>query len=306
VSLSWCKVASNLDSHPKIRKAGRNGREVFLFALRRNAEPGNPVPGRLPLEMLEDWYLADQLMMSRDEAVTGVTAAVTAGLLARDGNEWVIVGWDHDWGKTAVPGNERTKRWREKKQLADGVTARDARDVTESHGDACDALDQRRGEETRGEEKREEQKTPVVPKGDASPLDQLKSKVDAATGEVGRKRARKPKPVIATEHREAAIRLLGKLSEHNGVAYTGTDTHVGLIARQLDRGVTELELRAVVAYCAADLEWRDDERMRQYLRPETLFGPESIAKYLDPARTRYADVIAEHSKPALKLVTEGG
>lgn len=42
---SWCKVASDLDSDPKIRRAGRLGREVFLFVLRRNARPGNPIPG---------------------------------------------------------------------------------------------------------------------------------------------------------------------------------------------------------------------------------------------------------------------
>lgn len=151
---SWCKVASNLDSHPRIRRAGRNGREVFLFALRRNAEPDNPVPGRLPGVMLESWYLADQLMMSEDEAVTGVTACRHAGLLIEDGESWLICGWDDDWGKGAVAGRDRTAKWREGKKNRKSVTDGDARDVTQRHGDACDALDQKRSEEKRREKKR--------------------------------------------------------------------------------------------------------------------------------------------------------
>ena len=38
MSRSWCKVSASLDSHPKIRRAGNLGRQVFEFALRRNAE----------------------------------------------------------------------------------------------------------------------------------------------------------------------------------------------------------------------------------------------------------------------------
>lgn len=143
---SWCKVASNLDSHPKIRRAGRNGREVFLFALRRNAEPDNPVPGRLPAAMLEPWYLADQLMMSEAEAVTGVTSAVTAGLLVQDGDSWIIQGWEGDWGKKPVEGKERTAKWRDSKKTTKSVTDVTSHDVTESHGDESDALDQKRRE----------------------------------------------------------------------------------------------------------------------------------------------------------------
>lgn len=164
---SWCKVASNLDSHPKIRRAGRNGREVFLFALRRNAEPDNPVPGRLPGAMLEPWYLADQLMMSEEEAVTGVTACRHAGLLVQDGESWVIGGWDDDWGKKAVEGKDRTAKWREGKKSGNGVTERDVTNVTQSHRDACDALDKTRREEKRSEKKREErEERDLEPPGD--------------------------------------------------------------------------------------------------------------------------------------------
>lgn len=156
---SWCKVASNLDSHPRVRRAGRNGREVFLFALRRNAEPDNPVPGRVPAVMLEPWYLADQLMMPEAEAVTGVTGAVTSGLLFQDGDSWVIVGWEGDWGKKPIEGKDRTAKWREKQKPKSEVTDVTSRNVTESHRDESDALDQRREEEKRLEEKKSASKT---------------------------------------------------------------------------------------------------------------------------------------------------
>lgn len=154
MALSWCKVASNLDSHPKIRKAGRNGREVFLFALRRNAEPGNPIPGRLPTDELEPWYLADQLQMPETDAVTGVTAAVTAGLLVLDGNSYLIVGWEQGWGKDNGTGAERTARYRENKKLQTSVTGVTSPNVTSSLGDTGDT-EEKRLEEKRLDQKRE-------------------------------------------------------------------------------------------------------------------------------------------------------
>ena len=153
MGVSWCKVASNLDSHPKIRRAGRLGREVFLFALRRNAEPGNTGDGRLPAEELADWYIADQLLMSVTEAVTGVTAAVTAGLLALEGDSYLIVGWKEGWGKDNGSGAERTARWRENRKIQSVTPPVTSPNVTVTTGDGCDT-DQKRLEETRLEEKR--------------------------------------------------------------------------------------------------------------------------------------------------------
>ena len=139
--------------------------------------------------------------------------------------------------------------------------------------------------------------------GDSTQLEILRSKVDAATGELGARRARKAKPIATPEQRAIAQTVLDRLGDHNGVRYTASEKHVGLIATQLRNGVTELELRAVVAYCAVDLDWKHNDKMRQYLRPETLFGPESIAKYLDPARTAYADRI-EQQQPTLRRLPE--
>ena len=145
MAISWCKVASNLDSHPKIRKAGRCGREVFLFALRRNAEPGNEAAGKIRAEELEPWYLADVLQMPECDAVTGVTAAVTAGLLVREGDHFVIAGWESEWSKDREDGRVRTAKWRERQKAKQPVTSRD---VTECHTVTGD-LEEKRREENR-------------------------------------------------------------------------------------------------------------------------------------------------------------
>lgn len=304
---SWCKVASNLDSHPKIRRAGRNGREVYLFALRKNAEPGNPVPGLLAGTWLEPWYIADQLMMSERDAEEGLSRCVTAGLLVQDEGAWVICGWDNEWAKRPLTDAERKAAQRardrdlqSRTQSNHDVTAQSHDESRQSHecpndnvtGHACHGSEEMRGEEIRGEEKRS--KTPIVPTGDVK--------------RSSNSRRRKPKPSEPTEsERVVAMRVLEKLSERNGVRYSGTDKHIRLITRQLRADVDEYELRAIVALCAS--KWTGKPEYEQYLRPETLFGPETISKYLDPARTEFADEIAKARAKAVtpKLtVVDGG
>lgn len=139
-------------------------------------------------------------------------------------------------------------------------------------------------------------------------LQDFRDKVDTNASAARLDRQRKRPPVTPDQRRTAEV-VLAKLSEHNGIRYTVSDRHAALIATQLRRGVTELELRAVVAYCAVELGWKHDERMRQFLRPETLFGPETIAKYLDPARTTYAEMLEKHrqfeAQPQPLLISDG-
>ena len=95
---------------------------------------------------------------------------------------------------------------------------------------------------------------------------------------------RKPKPSEPTPAEMDSVKVvLEKLTARNGIRYSGSHEHTRLIVNQLRAGVSELDLRAVIAYCAVELF--ADEDMQKYLRPETLFGPRTIAKYLDPART---------------------
>lgn len=107
---------------------------------------------------------------------------------------------------------------------------------------------------------------------------------------VNRQPAKRAKPGAATEPELESVRVvLEKLGQHSGVRYAGATEHSRLIVAQLRGGVTELDLRKVVVYCAEKLDWKNKPEMQSYLRPETLFGPKSIARYLDAARSWFAE-----------------
>lgn len=100
---------------------------------------------------------------------------------------------------------------------------------------------------------------------------------------------RKRGTITPTDLESASARtVLEKLSAQNGVRYSASDRHVGLIVRHLREGISESDLRAVIGYCADELQWKGDPKMHHHLCPETLFGPEKLFKYLDPARTWFS------------------
>lgn len=266
MSQSWCKVASNLDSHPKIRRARAMGREVFLFALRRNAEPNNKHPGRIPKLELEPWYVADQLMRSEAEAAEGVAACLRADLLRDDGDHFVIVGWDEErWGREK--STDRVRKWREEQRTKQDETLRNVAPVSVQHDETHETArsEEIRGDQRRGEEIRKETEIAAEPLV-LSPATRTKAK--------------------ATDAELATVRVvLDRLSERSGVAYRGGEKHTRLIVARLRQGVTEWDMRRVIGYCAEKLQWQGNPKMHHCLRPETLFGPETIEKYLDAARS---------------------
>jgi uncharacterized phage protein (TIGR02220 family) len=125
-----------------------------------------------------------------------------------------------------------------------------------------------------------------VPASPPDPVpDPVRSEKNSAAPSAGGSRSRKPKPSEPTEQeRTTAMSVLEKLSARNGVRYSGARDHVQSIVGRLRDGLTEMDLRKVIAYCAVELKWAEKPDMAPYLRPETLFGPKTIAKYLDPAR----------------------
>jgi hypothetical protein len=153
VGQSWCKVSATLDGHPRIRRAGNLGRQVFEFALRRNAEVDRN--GVIPEEHFEPDYLADVLMLTQDDALSGLSRCVRTGLLARDSGNYVICGWDDEWGKRPMTEAERKRNQRIKQRDSSNVTKCHDGVVTVS-GHERDCPDSHAGEERRGEEKREE------------------------------------------------------------------------------------------------------------------------------------------------------
>lgn len=122
------------------------------------------------------------------------------------------------------------------------------------------------------EQKQEQESPPIPPKGGV----------------------RRPsrKAVHGAAGKAAAMVVLAKLSETTHIEYRGADKHVGLILARYSDGLDELDLRKVIAYVARPkpegLGWAGDPNMQHYLRPETLFGPQTIERYLDAARSWFA------------------
>lgn len=98
------------------------------------------------------------------------------------------------------------------------------------------------------------------------------------------RRARKRKAGDWTaEEREVAARVITALAEASGFGYEPAAAgNVRRVAALLRSGRTEEDLLAVVRDRAR--RWRDDERMVEYLRPATVFGPQKFPDYLAQAK----------------------
>ncbi len=111
-SIIFAKLDPGFFGNRKIIRAGRNGREVCLFALCGNAARG--ALGSIPAADLEPWYVAHQLGIPEFDAAEGLQRAVTADLLELRGSSYVIRGWDDEWSRRAKTGAERAATYRDR------------------------------------------------------------------------------------------------------------------------------------------------------------------------------------------------
>ncbi len=99
MAVVFAKLAPDLHRHPKIRKGGRDARDVFVFALCVNADHG--ATGIIGAAYVDPWYLSDALLVDQDTARRGLEKCIEVRLLEMlpDGSAR-IVGWDEDeWGR---------------------------------------------------------------------------------------------------------------------------------------------------------------------------------------------------------------
>lgn len=82
---------------------------------------------------------------------------------------------------------------------------------------------------------------------------------------------------------DPAAEVLQYLNEKAQTHYRLSKTSLRPIHGRLKDGASIDDLKLVVDFKAA--EWLSDEKMRQYLRPKTLFGPENFEGYLAAAKT---------------------
>lgn len=273
----FAKVSSRLDRHPKVRKAGNLGRQVFEYVLRANAENGRK--GWVSEMYVDPEYLADTLMVTVGDAGDGLRHAVTAGLLVVEDGRVYLPGWDEEWASGPVEGADRTRKWRENKKNGAHVTNGDVTNVTPRHRDGGDVSEKSREEKRRVEKTETSEPAPLAPSVASRPRSPRKVKP----------------PDLSPEEAASVAGVLDKLSRESGVEYRASSaTHQRVVVARLREGVTENELRAVIVHCAdpepGGLGWRDNPKMRAFLRPETLFGPTTIERYLPPARKLLADM----------------
>lgn len=85
------------------------------------------------------------------------------------------------------------------------------------------------------------------------------------------------KDIVETSQKTVATDILDYLNDKTGRAYKPVEANLRVIAARLRESSLD-ECRAVIdAKCG---EWLQDEKMCQYLRPETLFGATKFAQYV--------------------------
>lgn len=151
----FAKVAANFHTHPKVVAAGRNGREVFFWALCRNADDNRG--GRVPAAFFAPAYLARMLDMTIAEAEDGLSRCESAGLLRPEEGSYEIVGWDpNEWGNPT--STERVRRFRQRGRGRSGHEDEEGeRDETLHRVSSVSRNSETRETHTRGEERRVEE-----------------------------------------------------------------------------------------------------------------------------------------------------
>lgn len=74
-----------------------------------------------------------------------------------------------------------------------------------------------------------------------------------------------------------AEEVLTFLNEKTGRTFKPVPANLETITARLNEGATVQEMRQVIAIKVRS--WKDDDKMRGYLRPSTLFGREKYAQY---------------------------
>jgi uncharacterized phage protein (TIGR02220 family) len=83
-----------------------------------------------------------------------------------------------------------------------------------------------------------------------------------------------PKPGLL---KRQSIEILDFLNARTGHGYKPVPANVDLIAARLKEGFEAQDIKSVIAMKVR--EWKDDDAMRQYLRPATLFNRTNFAQY---------------------------
>jgi hypothetical protein len=139
----WARMAGDIHRNRKIRRAGPDAREVFMWVLCQNALHNRG--GWIPRADVTDFeHVAEELQRNAAVTENGFRYCVAHELLREEGDRVVIVGWDHEWSRTPLTNAERQARFKENKRLRalPSVTGND--DVTHNGNNESNVSEKRR------------------------------------------------------------------------------------------------------------------------------------------------------------------
>lgn len=256
----FAKVAAGLDSNRKIIRAGRNGRDVYLWVLRLVAQ--RSTAGVVPAEDVQDFaFAARQLMCSETEAKEGVERATASKLIRFSRGQCYIVGWDEEWGRRPLTGAERQARYRTSDSDDASVTGDEK--VTTPPSQVTASVTRNAVEESRGEER--------------------EGSVTSANAEAGLFGPIEP----CAPDRETAqalalsVAFCDALNGAIGVGYKPETIATLDLCRSLAKrkpAPSPEDVRRVVEAKVA--EWHPSETMRKRLVPKTLLAAANFFAYL--------------------------
>ena len=129
-------------------------------------------------------------------------------------------------------------------------------------------------------ESSEEENPKIEETLETSPLDKQKQNL-----ELPRQKNKQVDVQTSQSVPPAAVSVIDYLNERTGKSYRPVKANLRLVCGRLKEGYTVDDLRRVI-----DLKteaWGEDEKMREYLRPATLFGALNFAQYsAEPVRAK--------------------
>ena len=283
----FAKMAGTLDSNRKIRKAGRDGRDVFLWVLRQVALRDSD--GSIPTDDLTDFdYLADQLMCSPADAERGVAAACAAGLLVTDNEHGVtrIVGWSGDWGRRPRSNAERQADFRARHGAARAKTSVDARDVTDAPLPVTEDVTSNPVEESRVEE-REGRVTPPLTLVSSEPKPDRVARLWAEQEQLRADAVPGGRALTLTKDRRKLVQAALK------AGYSDDDLRALLAARVGElraQGTTTIEVKSGYAL-TVEGEARLLRLARELTTETTYLGAHVVPPQFSGRRTEYVDLV---------------
>lgn len=130
--------------------------------------------------------------------------------------------------------------------------------------------------------RKENNKEKILPGSQANTDDTYLS---TKTATVGREEKADVNTATVMRATEEAMEVIDYLNSQTGSHYRHTKGNIRHVTARINEGFTVQDCKTVIDKKCA--EWMPDDRMQQYLRPETLFGPK-FENYLNQRVVKYS------------------